>query len=260
MPKVSPIQNAFTSGEVSSLLYGRTDLESNKTSMRLCKNQIPVIQGPVVRRPGTLDGGEVKDSTRLTITVSFRYSSTDSYDIEVGHLYMRFGRDMAPVVLPAQAISAVSTAAQAVLTYAGADSFSNGDDGEISGSFCIRTEEDDDPDQDPVILLHCAEGALTIENDLVATITLAHELGHHESWLRSDCADDVYAIMMDDDGNADAPEALRRAWLEEEERAWRYGRALLREVIPDFPAFDLFDRMALDEIDGPAGYRIGLGF
>ena len=133
MPKVSPIQNAFTSGEVSSLLYGRTDLESNKTSMRLCKNQIPVIQGPVVRRPGTLDGGEVKDSTRLTITVSFRYSSTDSYDIEVGHLYMRFGRDMAPVVLPAQAISAVSTAAQAVLTYAGADSFSNGDDVEISG-------------------------------------------------------------------------------------------------------------------------------
>lgn len=115
------------------------------------------------------------------------------------------------------------------------------DEGEISGSFCIRTEEDDDPDQDPVILLHCADGALAIENDLVATITLAHELGHHESWLRGDCVDDVYAIMMDDDGNADAPEALRRAWLEEEERAWHYGRALLREVIPDFPAFDLFD-------------------
>lgn len=133
MPKVSPIQNAFTSGEVSPLMYGRTDLESNRTSMRLCKNQIPVIQGPLVRRPGTTDGGEVKDSARLTITVGFRYSALDSYDIEIGHLYMRFGRDQVPVKLAGQGIAAVSNTSQAVLTYIGADSFSNGDDVDIFG-------------------------------------------------------------------------------------------------------------------------------
>lgn len=134
------------------------------------------------------------------------------------------------------------------------------DDGEIAGDFCVRTEENDDPEQDPVILLHCADGALTTQTDVMATITLAHELGHHESWLQGDCIDDVYTIMMDDDGNADAPEELRRAWLEEEERAWRYGRAILREAIPEFPASDLFDRTAIDAIEGPDGYRRGLGF
>lgn len=131
------------------------------------------------------------------------------------------------------------------------------DEEEISGDFCVRTEENADAEQDPVTLLHCANGTLSVETDVMATITLAHELGHHESWLRGDCVDDVCAIMMDDDSNADAPEELRRAWLEEEERARRYGRARLREVIPEFPAFDLFDRAAVDAIDG---YRCGLSF
>ena len=133
MPKVSPIQNAFTSGELSGLLYGRTDFENYKSGLGLCLNLLPLIQGGVTRRPGTYICDEVKDSTRFTRSVRFKYSTLQAYILEFGHEYIRFKRNNAPVFLASQAISGITQTNPATVTYTGADIFVNGDHVEITG-------------------------------------------------------------------------------------------------------------------------------
>ena len=105
MPKVSPIQNAFNAGEISPLLYGRTDFDSYKSALKVCLNHIPLIQGGTTRRPGTYYCDEVMDSTRFTRLIPFKYSTTQAYMLEFGHEYIRFKRNNAPVT---QAVAANS--------------------------------------------------------------------------------------------------------------------------------------------------------
>lgn len=133
MPKASPIQSNFNSGEFSPLLYGRVDFDAYKQALALCKNSIPLVQGGVTRRPGTYFAAEVKDSTKATRLVRFEFSTTQAYIIEFGDLYMRFYRNNGPVLLTTQAITGITKANPAVVTYGGADTYANGDDVEISG-------------------------------------------------------------------------------------------------------------------------------
>src|SRR5687767_9003394 len=76
---------------------------------------------------------------------------------------------------------------------------------------------DDEEEGDPRIVIACREWAVVVD-DVADTSTLAHELGHHESWLRRECANEVYAMLYDDLANE--PRELRQATLDEEERAW----------------------------------------
>ena len=71
MAKVSAIQNNFNGGEISSLLYGRPDVDRYKTGLKTCLNFIPLVQGPVERRPGTVFIKEVKTSSAKTRLVRF---------------------------------------------------------------------------------------------------------------------------------------------------------------------------------------------
>lgn len=98
MPKVSPIQGNFGTGEISPLAQGRVDLDRYKTALAVCQNYIPTIQGGLTRRPGTEYIVEVKDSTKKTRLVPFRFSQTDAYILEFGHEYVRFHRDYGPVL------------------------------------------------------------------------------------------------------------------------------------------------------------------
>ncbi|MBK7366146.1 MAG: hypothetical protein IPI97_14610 [Nitrosomonas sp.] len=93
MPKVSPIQNNFSSGELSPLFYGRVDSERYKTALKICLNYIPVVQGGLPRRSGTRFVAEVKDSTKKTRLVPFEFSVTQAYIIEFGDQYLRFYKD-----------------------------------------------------------------------------------------------------------------------------------------------------------------------
>lgn len=104
---------------------------------------------------------------------------------------------------------------------------------------------------DPSVVVYCREWGV-IDDDIAATITLAHELGHHESWLRGDAEDEVYAAALDGTDSV----TLRQAIFDEEERAWRYGRELLERLAPAFPAFVQFDSASRTAIEG---YRVGLG-
>lgn len=93
MPKVSPIQSSFSSGEFSPLLYGRVDSDRYKTALAVCENYVPTIQGGLTRRPGTKFVAEVKDSSKKTRLVRFEFSTTQAYILEFGDLYIRFYKD-----------------------------------------------------------------------------------------------------------------------------------------------------------------------
>jgi hypothetical protein len=89
MAKVAPIQTAFNAGEFSPLLYGRVDFEKYGSALKTCENLVPLVQGPVTRRPGTIYVAEVKTSSTKTRVVRFEFSTTQAYILEFGDLYMR---------------------------------------------------------------------------------------------------------------------------------------------------------------------------
>src|SRR5574343_1589951 len=133
MPKVSPIQSSFSTGEISPLLYGQVEFDNYKSALKVCRNWLPLIQGPVTRRPATYFCDEVKDSSKAVRLVRFKYSTLQAYMLEFGHQYIRFKRNNLPVTLSAQNITAATNANPCVVTYSGSDTYSNGDIVYISG-------------------------------------------------------------------------------------------------------------------------------
>lgn len=90
-PSVAPLQGHFDGGEVSPLLYGRVDSERYKSSLALCKNWIPTIQGGLTRRPGTYFINKTAGSSARLIP--FEFSTTQAYILEFGLGYIRFYAD-----------------------------------------------------------------------------------------------------------------------------------------------------------------------
>lgn len=132
MAKVSPAQTNFNGGEFSPLIYGRVDSERYKSGMKTCLRYVPMIQGPLLRCPGTayvaptaIAGSKVARLRR------FQFSVTDNYMLEFSDLKMRVYRNNAAVLEASQAITGLTQANPCVLTYAGADSFANGDEVEV---------------------------------------------------------------------------------------------------------------------------------
>ena len=132
MPKVSPIQTNFNSGEFSPLLFGRVDFDAYKNALAYCLNQIPYVQGGLTRRPGTYFCDEVKDSSKETRIVSFKFSTTQAYAIEFGDQYIRFKRNNGPVTETPLTITGITKANPGVLTYTGTDP-ANGDMFDLAG-------------------------------------------------------------------------------------------------------------------------------
>ena len=93
MAKETPILTNFTSGELSPLLDGRVDVAKYYNGAKTLENYIPLPYGGTIRRPGTYFVAEVKDSTKAVRLVSFQFSTTQSYILEFGDLYIRFYMD-----------------------------------------------------------------------------------------------------------------------------------------------------------------------
>ena len=74
MAKAAPLQDSFTSGEISPLVQGRVSLDRYKEALATCKNYVPTIQGGLTRRPGTTFVGEVKDSSKKVRLQAFEFS------------------------------------------------------------------------------------------------------------------------------------------------------------------------------------------
>jgi hypothetical protein len=127
MARSSPLQSNFGAGEFSPLAYGRVDHPRYNTGLATCLNYNPTIQGGLIRRPGTKFAAEVKNSSLATRVVNFEFSVTQAYIIEFGNLYIRIFKDNASVTLTTQAITDITKASTAVVTYTGADTYANGD-------------------------------------------------------------------------------------------------------------------------------------
>lgn len=130
--KASPNQTSFNTGEISQLMLGRVDFDRLRSSLEVCVNAHPHIQGPWTRRPGFYFCDEVKDSNQIVRTVRFKFSTGQAYAIEIGHLYARFKKSRAPVHDVTLTITNITNGAAAVLSYTGTDP-ANGDDMDLSG-------------------------------------------------------------------------------------------------------------------------------
>lgn len=82
--------NNFSGGEWSSFLDGRADLAKYETACLSLKNFRPLPWGGATYRSGTLLAGLAKDTATPVRLIPFNYSTSLSYVLELGNLYMRF--------------------------------------------------------------------------------------------------------------------------------------------------------------------------
>lgn len=95
MVRVAPLLPTYARGEVSPLMYGRSDIEQYSSCLKKCRNVLVRPYGLASRIAGTeyianTKGGKAK-------LMRFIFSPTDSYIIECGAGYFRFYHDGAPV-------------------------------------------------------------------------------------------------------------------------------------------------------------------
>ena len=133
MARASDTQHSFNAGELSTLVLGRQDVAKYGNGLFVCLNAVPLTQGGWTRRPGTAFLHQTKFHTRECRVLPFQYSVTQTYILEFGRQYIRFFTDHGILTQAAQDIVGISNAAQAVVTYSGADTYANGDRVYISG-------------------------------------------------------------------------------------------------------------------------------
>ena len=126
MSRVTSAQTNFTAGEFSPRLLGRFDIDRYKNGAKTLKNVLIHNAGGASKRPGSKYVGEVKDSSLATRLIEFTFSTTQTYIIEMGNLYMRFYSDNGRVTEDDVTITGVSQADPAEVTAAG-HGYSNGD-------------------------------------------------------------------------------------------------------------------------------------
>ena len=132
MPKVTPLLNSFSSGEISPLLEGRTDIEQYFRSVKTMENFIPMPWGGTTRRPGTTYIAEVKDSNETARLIPFQFNVEQAYMLEFGDRYIRFIMDGGQLVETEKDITGATNADPCVITVAG-HGYASGDRVWLSG-------------------------------------------------------------------------------------------------------------------------------
>jgi len=132
--KAALIQNTVNAGELSALMLGRQDIAKYASGLYVCLNGIPLTQGAWTRRPGTAYLQQAKYHDKECRLFPFQYSVTQTYILEFGYQYIRFHTSHGILTQTAQNITGVTNAAQAVLTYSGADTYANADRVYIAGA------------------------------------------------------------------------------------------------------------------------------
>jgi hypothetical protein len=95
-------------------MEGRVDFDRYKAALKTCLNHIPLVQGGVTRRPGTMFVAETKNSAARSRLVRFEFSVTQAYVLEFGNLYVRVyrnhGRNESPPGTPVEIVTPYTTA------------------------------------------------------------------------------------------------------------------------------------------------------
>lgn len=114
MAKVAPIQTSVNTGEISPLMEGRVDFDKYRAALKVCLNNLPLVQGGATRRPGTIFAAETKNSAARSRLVRFEFSVTQAYVLEFGNLYVRIyrnhGRNENPPGTPIEIVTPYTTA------------------------------------------------------------------------------------------------------------------------------------------------------
>ena len=74
---------SFNAGKLTPLIDIRSDVEKYSSGCRILQNMIPLIYGPVVRRPGTKFIANVEDHSVKSRMKDFIFSTTVAYKIEL---------------------------------------------------------------------------------------------------------------------------------------------------------------------------------
>lgn len=90
MPKLSKIQASFDTGQISKSVYGRVDNPRYEAALEECLNYLPIVQGPLIRRPGTKFAAFAKDASKPPVLIPFQFSIGQNYVLEVGDKYIHF--------------------------------------------------------------------------------------------------------------------------------------------------------------------------
>ena len=90
MPVTRTFLKSFSSGEISPEMAGRIDDSKYQQGAATMRNFIAKPQGPAENRPGFFFVKEVKDSTKQTRLIPFRFNVSQTMVIEMGQEYFRF--------------------------------------------------------------------------------------------------------------------------------------------------------------------------
>ena len=90
MAKITPLKTSFNSGELSPRLAGRVDLDKYANGCSVMQNFVPLIQGPIERRPGTRFVATAKNQFEndRTYLAKFEYNYQQSFILEFGNYYV----------------------------------------------------------------------------------------------------------------------------------------------------------------------------
>ena len=90
MPNTRTFLKSFSSGEISPEMAGRIDDSKYQQGAATMRNFIAKPQGPAENRSGFSFVKEVKDSTKQTRLIPFRFNVSQTMVIEIGQEYFRF--------------------------------------------------------------------------------------------------------------------------------------------------------------------------
>lgn len=126
MARIGTVVPAFSSGEISPRLYGRTDIAKYQGAAEAIENFIVRPEGGLMRRHGTRFAGENFDHSKKPLLVPFVFSTIQAYMLAFEDTRIRFYKDRAPITSSTKNITGITNANPAVVT-SNAHGFSNGD-------------------------------------------------------------------------------------------------------------------------------------
>ncbi|BEM57291.1 hypothetical protein SME22J_11520 [Serratia marcescens] len=92
------IKTNFTAGEISPRLMGRVDIARYANGAKQIENAVCVVQGGVIRRPGTRYAAAAKYGDRNGRLIPYVFNRSQAYVLEFGDGYMRIFQNGAQLV------------------------------------------------------------------------------------------------------------------------------------------------------------------
>lgn len=121
MASIKTIQRSFVGGEIAPELFGRIDLDKYQSGLAECLNFVILPHGPAQNRAGFSYILQTKYMDKKANLIEFAFSTEQTYILEFGDQYIRVHTNGGTLLKTGQNISAISQAAEGVVTYSGTD-------------------------------------------------------------------------------------------------------------------------------------------